>query len=45
MSEEVKMIKSRECIRCDKFFDCKGKPSTVDKCVSFVERKQRDGRR
>ena len=44
MSEEVKTIKSKECIHCERLFDCKGKPSTVDKCVSFVERKKRDGR-
>jgi len=44
MSEEVKIIKSKECIRCARFFECKGKPSTVDLCLNFVERKQKDGR-
>ena len=41
MSDEP--AKTKECIRCAKFFDCKGKPKGVDRCVNFVERKN-DGR-
>jgi hypothetical protein len=46
MSEEIKLTKTRECIQCDRFFECKGRPQGVVRCVNFVERKkQRDGRR
>ena len=44
MSEEAKLIKSKECIRCGKFFDCNGKPKTVERCVNFVERKKENGK-
>ena len=43
MSEEI-LTKTRECIRCDKFFECNGKPKEVDRCLNFTERKDRDGR-
>ena len=42
MSDEAKLIKEKECIRCGKFFDCKGKPKSKP-CVNFEERKK-DGR-
>ena len=35
--------KDRECIHCEKFFDCPGKPEKVKLCVNFVERKDEDG--
>ena len=35
--------KDRECIYCAKFFECKGKPPNVKQCVSFEERKNKDG--
>jgi hypothetical protein len=41
---EVKLTKNRECIRCDKFFECDGKPKEVVRCVNFVERKQKNGK-
>lgn len=44
MSEELKLTKTRECIHCEKFFDCNGKPKEVARCVNFVERKKQDGR-
>lgn len=37
--------KDRECIHCEKFFDCKGKPQNVQRCIEFKERKQDNGRR
>lgn len=43
MSEEVKLTKTRECIHCEKFFDCNGKPKEVVRCVNLVERKKQDG--
>ena len=43
MSEEAKLIKNKECISCDKFFDCKGKPRKVERCVNYVERKKDGG--
>lgn len=35
--EELK--KDKECLHCDRFFDCKGKPPDVDNCLQFKERK------
>lgn len=31
-------MKDRECIRCEKFFDCKGKGKPTP-CLNFQERK------
>ena len=45
MSEDNKRIKTKECIQCDKFFECKGKPKSVVRCVNFVERKSFNGRK
>ena len=36
-------MKDRECIKCEKFFDCEGKPKGVDKCLYFTERKKDNG--
>lgn len=33
--------KDRECIHCEKFFECEGKPKEVKQCINFVERKKR----
>jgi len=41
---ETELKKDRECIRCEKFFDCNGKPKGVKLCVNFTERKDRNGR-
>lgn len=30
--------KDRECLRCERFFECKGKPEGVKRCIKFVER-------
>jgi hypothetical protein len=35
--------KDRECLQCEKFFDCKGKPPNVKRCIEFRERKKKDG--
>lgn len=37
------LVKDRECIHCEKFFDCQGKPRGSI-CVNFEERKKDDGR-
>jgi hypothetical protein len=36
-----KLIKDRECIHCDKFFECKGKPPNI-KCINFTPRKDKN---
>ena len=41
----AELKKDRECIHCERFFDCKGKPEGVKLCVNFEERKDKDGRR
>lgn len=38
MDKEIKLVKDRECIKCGKFFDCKGKPPGIQ-CVAIVPRK------
>ena len=35
--------KDRECIYCEKFFDCPGKPKDVKQCINFKERKDENG--
>ena len=44
MSEDER-VKSKECIHCDRFFECKGRPKNVVRCVNFVERKSFNGRK
>ena len=39
--EDEKLIKNRECISCKNFFDCKGKPRKVERCVNRVEREKK----
>lgn len=36
--EELK--KDKECLHCEKFFDCNGKPKEVKGCLNFEERKK-----
>lgn len=38
--EELK--KDRECLHCERFFDCAGKPKEVDQCLMFEERKDKN---
>lgn len=38
-TKESQLKKDRECLHCEKFFDCKGKPPDVDSCLNLVERK------
>lgn len=33
------LYKDRECLHCEKFFDCDGKRRGVDSCLNFQERK------
>lgn len=40
---DKKLIKDKECIHCEKFFDCIGKPAGVTHCINFKERKREDG--
>lgn len=35
-----KLIKDAECIKCKKFFECKGKTRGTA-CINFVERKNK----
>ena len=44
MDKETKLVKDRECIKCERLFDCKGKPENT-KCVSFMERKENGNER
>lgn len=37
------LVKDRECIHCEKFFECDGKPRGK-LCVNFKERKDGNGR-
>ena len=37
--------KDKECIHCEHFFDCAGKPKEVKLCLNFKERKDEDGRK
>ena len=37
----MELKKTRECIRCRKFWDCKGKPSDKP-CLHFEERERND---
>lgn len=41
MEKELK--KNRECIQCEKFFECEGKPKDVKRCINFKERKREHG--
>lgn len=36
--EELK--KDKECLHCEKFFDCRGKPKDIKECLQFEERKE-----
>ena len=36
--------KDKECIHCEHFFDCAGKPKEVKLCLNFKERKDENGR-
>lgn len=35
--EKTRYRYSRECLKCKKFFDCKGKPNQVERCINYVE--------
>ena len=37
---DEQIIKDKDCISCDKFFDCDGKPRRVERCVNKVERRK-----
>ena len=36
--------KDKECIYCEYFFDCAGKPKEVKLCLNFKERNDENGR-
>ena len=44
MSKDIVLIKDKECIHCNKFFDCMGKPKGTRDCVNYEERKKDNGR-
>ena len=37
-------MKDRECIKCERFFECEGKAKEVKRCLNFKERKQKNSR-
>ena len=37
--EDLKLKKDRECLKCERFFDCRGKPEYVKNCINFKDRK------
>lgn len=39
---EDKLIKDRECIHCERLWECKGKPEGIQ-CVAFTPRKEKEG--
>lgn len=43
MEEQKTLKKDKECIRCERFFDCDGKPVGTHECIRFKERKSEDG--
>lgn len=41
-TETNELTHDKECLHCEKFFDCEGKPKDVDRCIEFKERKNND---
>lgn len=44
-SQSNGLKKDRNCIHCESFFDCQGKPAEVKDCLNFKERKEIDSGR
>ena len=42
---EVLKKDREECIYCEDFFDCIGKPASVKRCINFEEGKNYNGRK
>lgn len=42
--ESKKLKKDRECLHCTEFWDYKGKPEGVKRCLNFKERKELEGK-
>lgn len=40
----MELKKDRECLHCKEFFECKGKPEEVKRCVNYTERGESGGR-
>lgn len=40
-AEENHLRKDRECIHCENFFECAGKPKN-EKCLNYKERKKNE---
>lgn len=42
MTEEEKkeIVKTMECVKCEKLFECKGRPREITACVNFIPRKE-----
>lgn len=38
--EEQKPKKDRNCLHCEYFFECEGKPMQVKYCINYKERKK-----
>lgn len=39
IEKQEEQVKDRECLKCKKFFDCKGKPRGT-RCINFEERRE-----
>lgn len=37
---ETILKKDRNCMHCEKLFDCKGKPQEVKRCLQYKERRK-----
>jgi hypothetical protein len=37
-----KLKKDRECLKCQKFFECAGKPPEVKRCLQIVPRENQN---
>lgn len=36
----VEVKKDKECVYCEKLFDCIGKPVGVERCIQFKDRRK-----
>lgn len=37
--QAVELKKDKECIYCEHFFNCMGKPKDVERCIQFKDRR------
>lgn len=39
--QAIELKKDKECIYCEHFFNCNGKPKDVERCIQFKDRRDR----